>query len=459
MKSICSELWHNVKKSIFVDIVLIAQCVLATWLFISIISYYADLPIESGPSNINGKYGYYALSTIGSEQQVAQADLVRQDPQYLEKLIATIVRVKADKRFTLITAVSNQGFPVSNEVFEYRFAGPVPADFFSGSAYPGYYSMPEYQEYLYREPHATRNFSDAIDLTVYRVDENAFNHYDLGVSIGRPFEHEDFTLRSDQKTIPLLLGDAYKPYFDVGDTFDADFVYYKLSVQVIGFLNPRSDLVSDQFLPIDGHPVSLDYAMVYPLFSQIDREIATWEDREFAEMNFEGFLNGTLVTDANVPRAKVTQIEKDLGDLFLQNGLPPLHLSGSPAGVYTFQLETQKSVFIMTGIMIIVLFFNLFCILLSLATKIQRNLKRYATELMLGQSLFSIWAGYLCEILLLCLISLSFTAYIFRIHITVNLDFLWYISGFYIVVALTSSLAILLRLKGLDIEKLIRRAE
>ena len=257
----------------------------------------------------------------------------------------------------------------------------------------------------------------------------------------------------------MLLGDAYRPYFSVGDRFEVDFIYIKLPVEVIGFLAPHSDLVSDQFLPVNGHPVSLDYDMVYPLFDRIERPLDTWEEREFAIMNFEGFLEGELVTDAATPRSQVTQIERDVGDLYLGNGLFPMHLDGSPRGIYIFQMETQQTVAVMTAMMAIVLGFTLLCIFLCLAAKIQRNLKRYATQLMLGQSISAIWGAYLLEILLVCALALGGTALIFSQEIRYIPNYLWMMLGLYGAVALLSSLAILWRLRGLEIENLIRRAE
>lgn len=458
MKNIWGELGYNLKKGFLIDLVLAAQCLLAAWLFITLISYYSHWLVGAALPNVYGDYGYYSLSITGTDEQVGGWDAQLNDPQYVEKLRDTVAQLKADSRYTYMAVDFNQSFPVSNRVFEKYFGGPVPDDFLNGSLYPGYWSKPENRADFYPQPHSTHFFSDSIEPNPCRIDENAFAHYHLRVSEGRPFVHEDFTLGADQ-AVPLLLGDAYRPYFTVGDRFDVDFIYIKLPVEVIGFLTPHSDLVSDQFLPFDGHPVSLDYDMVYPLFDRIERPITTWEEREYAAMNYEGFLEGTLVTDAATPRWQVTQIERDLNDLYLGNGLFPMHLQGSPEGLILFQMETQQSVAVMTGMMAIVLIFTLLCIFLCLAAKIERNLKRYATQLMLGQSLLAIWGAYLLEILLVCLVALWITALIFLDDITLNPNYLGVMLGLYGAVSLLSSLIILWRLRKLDIEILMRRAE
>ena len=458
MKNIWGELGHNLKKGLPTDLVLAAQCLLAAWLFITLVSYYSHSLVDPALPNVYGDYAYYSLFITGSQEQLDSWDAQRSDPLYLEKLRDTAAQLKADGRYTYMAVGFNQGFPVSNKVFEQYFGGPVPDDFLNGSLFPGYWALPENREYFDRYPHSTHFFSDAIETNPCRIDENAFAHYGLKVSEGRPFAHEDFTLGADE-AVPLLLGDAYRPYFAVGDRFEVDFIYIKLPVEVIGFLTPHSDLVSDQFLPVNGHPVSLDYDMVYPLFDRIERPLDTWEEREFATMNFEGFLEGTLVTSAATPRSQVTQIERDVGDLYLGNGLFPMHLQGSPEGLVIFQMETQQTVSVMTAIMAIVLGFTLLCIFLCLAAKIQRNLKRYATQLMLGQSISAIWGAYLAEILLVCALALGGTALIFSDDIELNANYLWVMLGLYGAVALLSSLAILWRLRGLEIENLIRRAE
>ena len=218
MRRILGELRFNLRRNIFINIILIVQCVLAAWLFITVASYYVDLPAWTGPENIKGGFGYYELSRIGTEEQHAATESISEDPQYIDNLKLALAEAKADPRFTFMAIDMNQGFPISNTLFEEHFGGPVPFDFYGASSYPGYFDDPVHQqEELPIYPHTTIRLSAARDVLTCRIDENAFRHYNLQVSAGRPFEEADYILNEGQATIPLLLGDAYKPYFSVGD--------------------------------------------------------------------------------------------------------------------------------------------------------------------------------------------------------------------------------------------------
>ena len=96
---------------------------------------------------------------------------------------------------------------------------------------------------------------------------------------------------------------------------------------------------------------------------------------------------------------------------------------------------------------------------MSIIAKLNRNLKRYGTEIMNGQSVGMILAAFLLEILLVIAAAMMFTVWKFMDLIQLNLVFLCVILALALVSVLIVSAIFIRKLLKVDIEEIIRSEE
>ena len=73
-----------------------------------------------------------------------------------------------------------------------------------------------------------------------QVSDNFFTLFPLKISEGRSFEPADFDYLSTD-TIPVIMGNAYRDSFRLGDTFEGYYICERRSFNVIGFTDSESD--------------------------------------------------------------------------------------------------------------------------------------------------------------------------------------------------------------------------
>lgn len=104
------------------------------------------------------------------------------------------------------------------------------------------------------------------------VNKDFYEHYNLNISKGRGFTHNDFKINPFKENIPLILGEDYLDIVKLGDTFDfacPDFTTYEqvgipLTYEVIGFyshndipiLGEHSDTLASDIVYSDAFGIS-----------------------------------------------------------------------------------------------------------------------------------------------------------------------------------------------------------
>lgn len=73
-----------------------------------------------------------------------------------------------------------------------------------------------------------------------QISENYADIFPIKVTEGRFFEEEDFDCL-DNEEIHVLLGNGFKDSFDIGDTFEAYYIFERKIFKVIGFISPDSE--------------------------------------------------------------------------------------------------------------------------------------------------------------------------------------------------------------------------
>lgn len=95
----------------------------------------------------------------------------------------------------------------------------------------------ERQLYTYYEIYTQPLFIEGQQCDCVQISSNVLNDFSIKIESGRLFGEQDF-LAEENKAIPILIGNALKDEYNLGDTFRATYLYEEYSFEVIGYLQP-----------------------------------------------------------------------------------------------------------------------------------------------------------------------------------------------------------------------------
>ncbi len=460
MGNILDELRYNIKNSTFINLILIIQFILFFWQSTMILSYFLDMPLYETSNNIQGDTAYYSLGySFSTDEGKEAAANQSSDPDYISNQAKVYDELHANPDLHFMTFSNVAAIPVEYEMLRKRFTDQELLDFYCNSQYPGEYNPTEMPPETLTIPSYEGESFAKYDTKICRMDMPAMEHFQLQAEEGRLLDEEDFNYTWDQKVIPVLVGSAYSSGFDIGDRLDADMYGTGVQFEVVGILKENTVILTDAIYTLTGEPYSLDYAIILPFFYITD--LPENENQEFlADANYdEAFQEGMIAVDADTPKSEVNKIEKEINQIFVKNGLYPVSMVASTYGVKIFRTESQETLEILLGASVLVGALTISGICMSTITKLNRNLKRYGTEIMNGQSVGMILAAFLLEILLVIAAAMMFTVWKFMDLIQLNLVFLWVILALALVSVLIVSAIFIRKLLKVDIEEIIRSEE
>lgn len=460
MGNILDELRYNIKNSTFINLILIIQFILFFWQSTMILSYFLDMPLYETSNNIQGDTAYYSLGySFSTDEGKEAAANQSSDPDYISNQAKVYDELHANPDLHFMTFSNVAAIPVEYEMLRKRFTDQELLDFYCNSQYPGEYNPTEMPPETLTIPSYEGESFAKYDTKICRMDMPAMEHFQLQAEEGRLLDEEDFNYTWDQKVIPVLVGSAYSSGFDIGDRLDADMYGTGVQFEVVGILKENTVILTDAIYTLTGEPYSLDYAIILPFFYITD--LPENENQEFlADANYdEAFQEGMIAVDADTPKSEVNKIEKEINQIFVKNGLYPVSMVASTYGVKIFRTESQETLEILLGASVLVGALTISGICMSTITKLNRNLKRYGTEIMNGKSVGMILAAFLLEILLVIAAAMMFTVWKFMDLIQLNLVFLWVILALALVSVLIVSAIFIRKLLKVDIEEIIRSEE
>ena len=455
MGNILDELRYNIKNSTFINLILIIQFILFFWQSTMILSYFLDMPLYETSNNIQGDTAYYSLGySFSTDEGKEAAANQSSDPDYISNQAKVYDELHANPDLHFMTFSNVAAIPVEYEMLRKRFTDQELLDFYCNSQYPGEYNPTEMPPETLTIPSYEGESFAKYDTKICRMDMPAMEHFQLQAEEGRLLDEEDFNYTWDQKVIPVLVGSAYSSGFDIGDRLDADMYGTGVQFEVVGILKENTVILTDAIYTLTGEPYSLDYAIILPFFYITD--LPENENQEFlADANYdEAFQEGMIAVDADTPKSEVNKIEKEINQIFVN-----VSMVASTYGVKIFRTESQETLEILLGASVLVGALTISGICMSTITKLNRNLKRYGTEIMNGQSVGMILAAFLLEILLVIAAAMMFTVWKFMDLIQLNLVFLWVILALALVSVLIVSAIFIRKLLKVDIEEIIRSEE
>ncbi len=125
-----------------------------------------------------------------------------------------------------------------------------------------------------------------------QVSEAFFQEYNVKISEGKGFNHEDYILKKGQ-VIPILLGNSYKDFYQVGDTFSGEYLFKSFTWQVVGFVDEKTFFYNRATNSFE----SCERYIIMPAF------VVEGTD-EFSKMLCISQLRGEIISDIGYPNVE-----------------------------------------------------------------------------------------------------------------------------------------------------------
>lgn len=143
--------------------------------------------------------------------------------------------------------------------------------------YRGYYEgetsfVDGYEQYLNREISNPVNLVEidfegneimTTPLKTVLLGESIFNRFDNSIEEGRNLQMSDFTIMTPDEPISVVLGNAYKNIYKIGDMLSLELISELMNFQVVGFYKPDVGFSMEVGAL---HNVDFDYTIVMPHF-------------------------------------------------------------------------------------------------------------------------------------------------------------------------------------------------
>ena len=310
MTVLLEELTYNLRKGIFVNLILAVQFAVFFWQGTMLSTYFLEMSVDSGGlDSVPGDYAYYSLAvTISNEDDEAYIKTQSSNPDYTGNLAKAIGEIYADPDLHYMAfGYGGVTLPVYYDDIQDRLQGS--------------------EQLLAGEPFSSP-LGDGGMLCEFannwQFDRNSMEHFDFQVSEGRLLNEDDFIFDLDETEIPVLAGSEFAAVLDVDDTLETHISGYRTRFRVVGILKEGTSVLTDQIFSTGeegGLVQTLDNAFLVP-YLEIRGTPRTEEEAVFIRCNYEGNMqDGMIVVDADTPRSEVSGIEKKLCEIFIKNGL------------------------------------------------------------------------------------------------------------------------------------------
>ncbi len=160
---------------------------------------------------------------------------------------------------------------------------------------------------------------DPLALSSVQMNAAAIQNSPMELASGRFFQEEDYTYQKG-KPVPVLLGYEYQKEVALNDTFEIEYLWQPLTVQVVGFLQPGAASFQAPMNPLDSSIVLP--AMAFP-------DPVGVHDRESQTIIYMNHTSGFVDT----PQTAL-QVQQMLDDFCKQVGIQPYVL----IGVFSWQV-------------------------------------------------------------------------------------------------------------------------
>lgn len=182
------------------------------------------------------------------------------------------------------------------------------------------------------------------------------------------------------------------------------------------------------------------------------------EKQKYTDMYYWTLFYSAVSLNPGVSYEKMVQ---DSNALASQYGVPSFYFSNMSFGMAILHTESATVIFILKILSAAMIFFTLFCLFANFINKINRNLRTYAIHIMNGGSVPYIAIPMIIEMIVLLLPALLFNYGAFRERMDEFGTYtpILFVCAMAATVVLLMSCFLVVRLKKVDIESLMRRRE
>ncbi|WP_040197949.1 ABC transporter permease [Candidatus Soleaferrea massiliensis] len=473
------EAWNNFTSSVFLNLLLILQLAVCSWLFILLCNNFIDMGSGDSIKNdftVKDETFYYSSAHITADETIPS---FRMQQDFIDDLRAqkTFTYMKLDG--SLSTQVREDFWVKSDAEQKLKQAGgnSNPDNMLFGSLqttsrqnkseatpsspsdaigeYEGDPMLDDRDDVVWREIKSTQ------------MDYQAFQYFPLQYDVGQGFQKTDFLLHNDQKVVPIILGYHYKGIFQVGDILPMNLNGLPFQGKVIGILSENSytyytaEQLQQNYIPL------LDNSIIWPYFDlekiigtdDLDTEPKDVQDRIFFQSNiYSNLTTAHLVASKEVSNIEVTRLYNQICERHDILRFGP-EINARTIGMSMLAGETEESISILLILVCVMAFFSLFILITSMLTKIDRNIRTYLIQMMNGASIWNIVGQYILEILMVSVPACIVTALLMYRQIYYNFTFFVVLIAISLISAVLSSVIVAVKLGNLKTDELLRRKE
>ena len=451
MLTVIKETGRSFMKSLFFNLILIAQLAICFWLFSLLLNNFFTMGYEKLNQDYavgDDMYYYAAISSVGDNSEEfyrdAQAfveDLYQQtDFTYMKFDLADFTSMRMD-------VWNNQ---VSGQDYKRRGATPRGVD-------PNE-ALNENQE---AEEANTESTADHqwVDIKDCILDFASFQHFPLQYIAGHGPAEEDFILHKGQDTIPIVLGYEYRDDFQIGDKIPLKLVEMPLYGEVVGILEQHSytylnavDVANIEYAYLDDS-IILPYLM-FDYWATEDHPEEYWTQVNLLTNQY----NGYLVTPKDADPLQVSRTYRAICDKLSMSRFA-ISLTAETSGMRMFAGENQQSIRVIVVLVIAMGIFCVFILITNMLAKIDRNIRTYLIQMTNGASIWHIITQYILEMILVVIPACIISGILLKKELLISYQFLVIIVSLSLLCLGISAFMISMKLANLKTDELLRRKE
>lgn len=170
-----------------------------------------------------------------------------------------------------------------------------------------------------------------------QISRNVVEKYQLKIDAGRMWDDTEFIM--ENRCIPVILGNGYSGIYEIGDVFEAEYLYESYDFPVIGFFEKNSVIYTGR----SGF-INVGQSIVMPSFSVHESALQT----DSLKIHYANKTSGIIELDGN----SYINDYRELEDKLKESGCGKYSLSLYPLYAH-FQNRYGVSVYVAFGLLIV----------------------------------------------------------------------------------------------------------
>lgn len=449
MKRIVVDVFYNIQTNIVNFILLIGQF---TLLFILCGNLTLYVMHELDNTNIlNKKNGYQYYKLYQHSFKSSFIDIWNQ-PFIIEKMDATLDDLKQKNEFIFTSFSTENSINMFTDDLQKHFNTDLYSNFLISSKGTNSSSNRIMAENELENKEIQK-------MPLCKVDSNALNHYKINVDIGRTFEPKDFIFDLRKNEINILLGAAYKQYYNLGEKIELVTAVRTINATIVGFVAKETYIENDTtFEHLGEEKTTIDYSVVMPCFQFIGN-VNTSEEKMFVTLEYISNLCGTVIFPDSMAKKEIINQMRGINDFFIRNEVFTVITLISTNGLIYFQGEEKITIVILELFMVLFIIFNIATLYISINQYIEKKSYIIAVEMLNGRTLIQACISYMLEanfaiILAIMTVYLHDISWLFqtgKFHFSLFTLFIFF--------SCICSIILYIKIKKVDIDYELRRKE